>query len=180
MAVKNESTSFSMTPMKKKTTWLIFLALLNLIVIATMQSFGSSLEPYSIIAFEFAGSVEKSNQIVSTWSRNGVLDSVYFLIGFDYLFMVTYSAFLWLACAILAPVFTGTLSKVFLGLSFIQPIAALFDAIENLALYKIIAGSGDHLWPFLAVLCAVPKFAMVASAVLACFLGAGYLVVKPK
>src|SRR5690242_13788491 len=84
-------------PMKEK-YWLLILAVLNVIVIAVMQSFSADLKPYTIIGFEFALTPENAQLMVSTWRDNGVLDSVYFVTGFDYLFMVTYSAFLWLAC----------------------------------------------------------------------------------
>jgi hypothetical protein len=159
---------------KNKTIVLTLMAMLNAIVIFVMQSFTSSLKPYSIIGFEFAGSPEKAHLMVNTWTARGVLDTVYFLTGFDYLFMVTYGTFLWLACMLVSHGFSGKISKVFIVLAWLQPIAVLLDALENLALYQIISGSWKSIWPTLAAACAAPKFIIVLLAVLACLAGSVY------
>jgi hypothetical protein len=159
---------------KNKTMILTLLAILNAIVILVMQSFTSSLEPYSIIGFEFAGSPEKAHLMVNTWIENGVLDAVYFLTGFDYLFMITYGTFLWLSCMVGSSRLTGKLSQAFMALAWLQPVAVLLDAIENAALYQIISGSWKPLWPTLAAGCAAPKFILVLLAMFACLTGVAY------
>lgn len=151
-----------------RTTLLLVLAIFNAIIIGVMQSFGSSLKPFSIIAFEFSWTPEQAHLIVDTWHKNGVLDSVFFLTGFDYLFMITYSTFMWLACMHLAVGASHKLSNTFIVLAWLQPLAALLDALENLALYQIISGSWKPLWPVLAASCAMPKFLLVILGILSC------------
>lgn len=150
---------------------LVLLAILNVIVIAVMQSFTQALLPYNIVAFEFAGSPEQAHQMVNTWQENGVLDSVYFLIGFDYLFMLTYSMFLWLACIQLAKAIHGKIKNIIVVIAWLQPLAAILDAIENLALYKIVEGSHEIHWPLLAAWCAGPKFAIAGIGLLTIAIG---------
>ena len=164
--------------LKRRVAVLIILAIVNVIVIAVMQSFGSALKPYSIIGFEFAGTPEKAHVMVEAWQTNGVLDFVFFLTGFDYLFMITYSSFLWLACLSVAEGLPSRLSGFFIVLAWLQPVAALLDAVENLALYKILSGSVKSLWPMLSVACATPKFTIALIAVVACSIGAAYKIVK--
>src|SRR5688572_27876482 len=109
----------------KDRSLLFLLAALNVAVIAVMQSFASELKPHTIIGFEFAFNPENAQQMVRTWRQNGVLDSVYFVTGFDYLFMVTYSAFLCLACLKVGNGMSPRMAKVFSILAALQPIAAV-------------------------------------------------------
>lgn len=146
-----------------KNQLLLALAILNILVIAIMQSFAPALKPFSIIGFEFAGTPEQAQLMVNTWKQNGVLHSVYFLIGFDYLFMITYASFLWLVCIRAAIGMSGKWAKVITILAWLQPVAGLLDAIENLSLYQMVTGSLKPLWPTLSVICAAPKFAIALT-----------------
>lgn len=168
------------TAFRNRPVLLFLLATLNILVITVMQSFASSLQPFSIVGFEFAWSPEQAHLMVNTWRENGVLDSVHFLIGFDYLFMITYSAFLWFACLHLAHGLTGKIANTMIILVWAQPLAALLDAVENLALYQIISGSWRPLWPTLAAVCAAPKFVIALSGVLACLMIGGYKMAVKK
>lgn len=147
-------------------------------VIAVMQSFSPDLSPYSIIGFEFARTPENAQLMVSTWRENGVLDSVYFVTGFDYLFMATYSAFLWLACTHVGTGMPQRIAKSFQMLAWLQPVAAILDAVENLSLFQIIDGSWKPLWPTLAAACAAPKFLFVLIAIMSCLVGVVYRIFK--
>lgn len=144
---------------------LLALAILNILVIAVMQSFAPALKPFSIIGFEFAGTPGKAQLMVNTWKENGVLDSVFFLIGFDYLFMIAYSTFLWLACRVVADGLSGGLQNVTTFVAWLQPLAGLLDAVENLSLYQMVAVSTKPIWPMLSVMCAIPKFAIALTGV---------------
>ena len=154
-----------------RNTILWILAGLNLVIIAIMQSFGPYLKPFSIIGFEFAGTSEQARLIINTWNENGVLNSVYFLIGFDYLFMITYSAFLCLACRVVADGLSGSLQRVITIVAWLQPLAGLLDAVENLSLYQMVAGSSKPIWPKLSVMCAIPKFTIALTGVTVLIVG---------
>ncbi|MCI0750496.1 MAG: hypothetical protein L0Y35_01540 [Flammeovirgaceae bacterium] len=160
--------------------WLILLAIANGVVIGVMQSFSDELKPYSIIAFEFAATPERAGEMVSLWRQNETIQAVYFLIGFDYLFMITYSAFLFLSCNQLAKSFSSGVRSFFTVLSFHQPAAALLDALENAALFQILSGSMEELWPIIAYGCAVPKFLFALVGLLSAAAGGVFLLMQKK
>lgn len=143
------------------------LALINVAVIVTMQYVGQALKPGGIIPFEFAWTAANAQQMISDWQRLGVIPQVYFLIGFDYLFMLTYSSFLAVACLQAAYSSSGAGQVFFRILAGLQPVAALLDAIENFALYQVVGGNTDEIWPRLSFVCAVPKFLIALTALLA-------------
>jgi hypothetical protein len=163
-----------------RSSLLFVLAILNVLVILVMQSFGPSLKPFSIIGFEFAGTPEQARLMVNTWKENGVLHSVYFLIGFDYLFMITYSVFLWLACRTVADRLSGGWQMVINIVAWLQPMAALLDAVENLSLYQMVAGSAKKIWPTLSVMCAAPKFIIALTGVTVFVIGGILQIVNKK
>jgi hypothetical protein len=154
-----------MTPATiKRLTYL--LAISNVVIIVVMQVMGNALKPGGIIPFEFAWSVGQVQTMIASWQVKGVMHVLNFLLGFDYLFMLTYSSFLSLICLQLAASFTPNPSRFFLILAWLQPVAALLDAIENFALYQSANGSSEEFWPRLAYICAIPKFAIVLTAIL--------------
>ena len=157
--LKNPIAIFSI---RQRRTALIILAVLNIVIIVTMQAMGKSLKPYSIIAFEFAGNVDVAREMVLVWSRKGVMNVVLFLIGFDYAFMIAYSSFLGLACLHTAERIPGKFLNPMIVLALLQPVAALLDAIENIALYHMAEMSVNEIWPTIAFDCAIPKFAITA------------------
>lgn len=155
--LKNPAAIFST---RQRSTALAILAVLNVGIIVTMQVMGQSLNPHGIIAFEFAGDVGVAQEMIRVWANNGVLNTLSFLIGFDYAFMVAYSSFLWLACLQIAYRMSGKFSNVIIVLAWLQPVAAMLDATENIALYQMAGMSLENVWPTLAFACAIPKFAI--------------------
>ena len=141
--------------------WLAGLAVANLVIIVVMQVVGRHLHPYNIVQFEFAGSVQESLRLVHGWKERGALDAVFFLIGFDYLFMVAYSTFLWLACEKAAQQFSGGVRRMASVTALLQFAAAGLDGIENVALFQMASESQVALWPILSFTCAAPKFLIV-------------------
>lgn len=154
------------------------LALINVLVIVTMQYVGQALKPGGIIPFEFAWTAANAQQMISDWEQQGVMSQLYFLIGFDYLFMLTYSAFLAVACLQAAQGSSIMGQQFFRILAGLQPVAALLDAVENVALYQIAGGSASEVWPRLSFVCAAPKFLIALTALLAWAGASLYLRVK--
>jgi hypothetical protein len=141
---------------------LLLLAVANIIVIAVMQVVGEALKPGNIFAFEFAGTAEHARAMVADWKARDVLPQLYFHLGFDYVFMITYCAFLFTGCQLVSE--SSKFSRYFYTLGLIQPVASLLDAIENAALYQIASGATTELWPKVSFYCAAPKFAIALTA----------------
>ena len=157
-----------------------FLALLGitLALMISLQVIGGPLQseaaPAGIISFELAGNLAGANDMIDSW---GVQGQVYagLSLGLDYLFMVAYSITIALGCVIVA----GNLSTRFkflkcvgILLAWVQLLAALLDALENYALIRVLLGSGNALWPQVALWSAVPKFLFVILGILFVILGA--------
>ena len=59
-----------------------------------------------------------------------------------------------------------------LALAWGQWLAALLDALENVALLRMLRGPETHPWPRVARWSAIPKFALVAAGALYAAVGA--------
>jgi hypothetical protein len=128
-----------------------------------MISISQALHPHDIIAFELAGTLRESQIILAAWERNHAMNSLFFLLGFDYFFMVAYSFTLWFACMHIAAKSTGWFQRFLVILAWIQPLSGVLDAVENGALYHLATGSNDTSLPVIAKYAAIPKFAIVFS-----------------
>ena len=120
----------------------------------------------TIVDFELAGSVDKADQIITAWNETDRIRAG-FSLGFDYLYMPVYSTTIALACVLA----TGVLKRYAwrnLGLLLAWGLwaAALFDAIENLALFTELLGNNVAPWPQIAALCATIKFGLIVLGLL--------------
>jgi hypothetical protein len=144
-------------------TTLLYLGGLNLGIIWVMISVSQVLHPHGMIAFELAGSIEDVEPMLSTWKANHAMNALFFLLGFDYFFMVAYSFALWFACMHVAAKCNGPLEIFMIVLAWLQPIAGLLDAVENGALYHLASGAMDASLPVVAKFAAIPKFVIALS-----------------
>jgi hypothetical protein len=143
---------------------IVIALLFNIVIIAAMSRVGVALKPYNIVDFELAGSLDKAQCMLSVWKKNDAMPSLFFVLGFDYLFMLVYSFSLWFVSLHVADVFRS-LSRFMIVLAWMQPIAAVLDAIENAALFQIALNADDAHWPLVAWWSAVPKFVIALAAV---------------
>ena len=124
-----------------------------------------------MVSFQLAGELALSNTIVESWGPAGRIIAGLSL-GLDYLFLFLYGSFLSLACVRLAGRFSEKntlLSCWWVFFAWAAIGAALFDALENYALIRILLGTQLELWPTVAFWCAFLKFVLIA-------LSLGYLV----
>ncbi len=132
----------------------------------------------TIVDFELAGSVEKAGQIVTAWNETDRIRAG-FSLGFDYLYMPLYSTTIALACVMAIGVLRSSAWRS-LGwlLAWGLWIAALSDAIENLALYAILLGNNVAPYPQVAQLCATIKFSLILAGLVYVVVGVIGRVVK--
>jgi hypothetical protein len=141
----------------------LILVLLNILVMVIMAVIGRRLLPFNIVQYEMAGSIDAIIPMLNTWKQTGAMSSLFFLLGFDYLFMMVYGFSLWFVCMQVAERF-NSLREIIIVLAWCQPIAAMLDAIENFALYQLAMGVKDNILPTIALWTAVPKFVIVFLA----------------
>jgi hypothetical protein len=133
--------------------------------------------PYKrpIIDFERAGSVAKAEEYLQNVEQadHDARSKLASALHWDYLFLLFYPAMIAAGCLIVIN-FLGprnlwgvTLGFVLMGL---QPLAALFDAVENYALLRVLKKPVSSPWPEIAYWFSTAKFGIV-------FAGLGFMVI---
>lgn len=104
--------------------------------------------------------MDLSQRIVDSWDAHARLTSAFGL-GFDYLFMPVYALALSLGLLLARG---KNPSRYFAFANFAAWgafAAALFDAVENYALWHILVNGAISPYPQIAALCATVKFALL-------------------
>ncbi len=137
----------------------------------------TSAAPSGIVAFELAGSAEKSAAILASWDETAGLFAAFGL-GLDYLFMPCYALALSLGTLLAAGRHGGWFKALGALAGWGALAAALFDAVENFILWKILPGATASPWPELAAVCAQVKFGLILLGLV--YALAGWLAPKKK
>jgi hypothetical protein len=133
----------------------------------------TSAAPQGIISFELAGSSGRATQILESWDERARLSAAFGL-GFDYVFMLAYSTTLSLACLMAAGSLHAnhpSFSSFGPYLAWAQWMAAIFDALENIALLLLLLSPPADPWPQTAQVCATLKFLLIFLGMVYAFLG---------
>lgn len=162
---------------RRRALWILAIAWLALG--ALLLSFESTMQDaggYGIVDFELAFTGEKSATILAAWGEEG-RDAAIAQTWLDYLYLVVYGLFLWLA---VKAVRDGALRRGWTryarpggAIAILPLVAAGADALEDLFLLLALGGHGGDAAPLLASCFAVVKF--VAIAVAAVYLLAGLI-----
>lgn len=129
--------------------------------IITMAAHGASLA-----AFEGAGTVARSQQIVSSWGDPGKT-SAWWQLAFDAPFLVSYGLFIAGACAAVArraeKVGKPGLRHAAILLAWCGPLAAVADSFQNISLALILSGHVMQPWPRISAICATAIWVLAGS-----------------
>jgi hypothetical protein len=141
---------------------------------AKLTELGQPLKPYKIVALQFAWTPEKAKAVLSdpldgtsgAW-RPERLEAARQSLLWDFPFLLAYAPFL-AAMVLLAAQHVSKLYRLNVVLSLAPFVAAALDAIENVALLRVLAQSpAPSAWLLqLAALAAGAKFALVIAAAL--------------
>lgn len=132
----------------------------------------------TIVDFEFAGTAAKAADIINAWTP---LERIHagFSLGFDYLYMPIYSTTIALACVWAAGVIrSGRWRSIGVTLAWGLWLAAIFDAIENLALIGNLFGAPIDPYPQVAAICAALKFGLILLGLLYVIIAAALRIVR--
>jgi hypothetical protein len=134
------------------------------------QPLATAEAPDGIVSFELAGTAERSEAILRSWSGPAGSDdarSAALLIqGFDFLYLFVYTAWFSLAVYLASTRFDGRWGRIGAAISWAVLLAAPLDAVENHALNQQLLHGASEGYAQLALWCALPKFALVAVAAL--------------
>ncbi len=124
------------------------------------QYLRTSAAPSGIVSFELARDLGTSQAIVDSWDANARLVAAFGL-GFDYLFMPTYALALSLGLLLAMNGKMGGYYYFAAWMGWGAFAAALFDAVENYALWNVLVNDAFSPYPQIAALCATAKFILL-------------------
>jgi hypothetical protein len=151
------------------------------------QPLRTSAAPNGIVSFELAGTPLAAREITDSWKQLSTLlsatgrpnldivNAAYvfaaFGLGLDYLFMPVYALALSFATLLATQKHTGRIRLLLALAGYAAFAAALFDAVENYALFQILLGWVNSSYPEIAAFCATIKFGLLAFGILAALIG---------
>ena len=163
-------------PKHRSAVFLSFLAL-TLVLMFVLLRIDAPLQtdaaPMGIVSYELAGSVDGAQRILDSWDPTARLYAA-FSLGLDYLYMPAYAIAIGLACAWAAELWSkrlGWLAVVGVGLAWGLMVAALCDAVENVALVTMLLSGVREPWPAVAFGCAALKFALIGGGLVYALIG---------
>jgi len=157
----------------RKPLFFFFLAL-TLAIFGLFRSLDAPLQtlaaPGGIVSYELAGSFDGSQALLNSWDANARLFAAFGL-GFDFLFMPVYALALSLGLLLAGSDKPKGFNALTVWLGWGALFAALFDAVENYALWQILIGNLSPALPQVAAFCATVKFALLLSGLTVSLLG---------
>ena len=163
-------------PSDKRARVFVPLLIVTLVITLLFRFIGPA-QP-TIVDFELAGSVDNAQAIIDAWTDTDRIRAG-FSLGFDYLYMPVYSTTIALACLLAAGVLRHIAWRTAgLLLAWGLWIAAIFDAIENLALFTELLGNNVAPYPQVAQICATIKFGLIVLGLLYVIAGVVLRVIK--
>lgn len=144
--------------------------------------------PNGIVSFELAGTPQSARAITDSWRLQSLLLSsvadqpdpnivnipysyAAFGLGLDYLFMPAYALALAFGTLLVTQKHTGWLNSLAVVAGYGAFVAAMFDAVENFALWQVLLGVYESGYPALAAFCALIKFGLLIFGLAIALLG---------
>jgi hypothetical protein len=157
----------------------LFLTLLLFAIFRVLdQPLRTDAAPNGIVSFELAGNPQTARAITDSWKQMSLLlssvagranpdivDVPYafaaFGLGIDYLFMPLYAFALAFGTLLAAQKQGGWIQSLGAVAGYGAFVAALFDAVENFALWRVLLGAAESAYPAIAAFCATIKFTLL-------------------
>jgi hypothetical protein len=128
------------------------------------QPLRTAIAPNGIVSFELAGTPGNAAHMVLSWSPESQLHAAFGL-GIDYLFMPVYALALAFGSLLAAQKHAGWVKSLGALTGYGAFGAAVFDAVENFALFQVLLGAYETGYPTLAAWCASIKFGLLVLGV---------------
>lgn len=120
--------------------------------------------PNGIVEIEVPWSTERASEVVASWEGKGLLGIARKQVYYDFLFLVLYPLALSILCAWLGGSVPVKLSLLGILVSWGVLLAGPLDAIENIAILRMLGGSLETPVPQIATIAATIKFTLVFGA----------------
>jgi len=157
---------------REKAFWTLLI--LTLILLTLIQLLNIPLQnpvsPMGIVSFELAGTPEKADAILQSWDARAQLFAA-FSLGLDYLFLFAYGLIISLGVLMVAEKHGGRFSEIGKTIGWGVLLASLLDAIENLALWRLLSGWAQPHCAGTAAISAIIKFGLLLLGMGFAFIG---------
>jgi hypothetical protein len=159
---------------RRRALWILGIATLALLAVLgaldlRMQDAGDA----GIVDFEVAWTADRAQEILAAWGDEG-RDAARLSLWLDYLYLVAYGLFLWLAVRALRDAALrrgwGRFARIAGGVAVLPLVGAACDAVEDAFLLIVLGGDSSDVAPALAAGFASVKFLCLGVAIL-CLLG---------
>ena len=162
-------------PYRPRCFWVLLVTsgVLVLVFAVTGTSLNTAAAPQGIVSLQIAGSVTKASEMIASWDSKARLLAAFGL-GVDYLFMPVYAMLFGLACIGAAQQLRRSkwpLATLGSWLAWGLWLAAIFDALENIAQMVMLLGPVVSPWPEISTVCAYMKFTLIFTGVVYAFYG---------
>jgi len=165
------------------------LALVLFVVFGVLDApLKNEVAPKGIVSLELAGTPQMARAITDSWKQVSLLLSATadrpnpdivnipyvfaaFGLGLDYLFMPVYALALGFGTLLASQKHTGWMHSLSVMAGYGAFVAALFDAVENYALFQVLLGRVDSNFPAIAAMCAIIKFGLIGFGFLVALAG---------
>lgn len=118
----------------------------------------------TIVQFEFTWNSAAADALIHSWSTEQQLRAA-FSLGLDFLYLPLYSTTIALACLWATEGRPESWQAAGRWFAWGAWGAAVFDAVENLALYRLLLGPATDAAALLSSLCATAKFTLIALGI---------------
>jgi hypothetical protein len=148
----------------------VFLAL-NLGFIAWSRTSLKPLSTRDIVKFEVAKTLPKAQDILTEWKQAGQIEKAQDSIRADYVFILLYTAG-FITCVLLLSRLSKHELLLRMGrfITFLLPVAAVCDVIENIAMTRTLSGHVTSFNVTLAYDMAVAKFSIIILTIIFLFI----------
>lgn len=161
-------------PTKSQKNIFFSLLALTLVLVGAFRLLDAPLHtpaaPNGIVSFELAGTTARSESIIQSWDARAKLFAAFGL-GIDYLFMPAYALTISLGVLMVLRKHGGVFAKLGGYFGWGALLAGLFDAVENVALWRLLSGIATPLCPRMAMVAATIKFALILLGLLFALVG---------
>lgn len=123
-----------------------------------------------IVTLELPGDPETAQRLIDALGERGRAIAMV-QVQLDFVFLLLYPLAFSTSAALLADQVRGLVARACDTMARLVWLAAPLDAIENLAILKMLTGYTATPWPQLSTACATVKFAIVGLAVLTLVVG---------
>ena len=154
----------------KKYLWMV---VIGLVLITVGVAYGLRLQgkplstdklPKGILAIELPWTAERAFEVVASWEQKGLLGIAREQVYYDFLFLVLYPFTLSILCAWLAGSVPPKWTITGMLVSWAVLLSGPLDAIENIAILRMLRGSQNAPAPQIASIAAAIKFTLVFAA----------------